>query len=256
MLFRVRYMAPSGVVWPLMAEKHRGVFLEEGGLGSLFGRRPESVYQVVGRDGQRRKKAGRLLGFSSNLNVVVTASGGRTVGEVWSEWLESWPLDQPGTLTVEGTRVLSTPVRLSDDAGLGSFAEQPDESGFQKLSMPVVFDEGCWSYAETGEGDVTITNTGDSVVVPRVVWSGAGGIVVAPSGATFVLPPVKTEHVLVVDPAESYVVTAGGVVDRAVWVAVRGHARGGPVPVGGSARWIVPGGARLDWKVGVINPWR
>lgn len=258
-LWRIRYVSPDGVEWPLMSETHRGVFLAEGGLGSVWGKRAENPIQVVGRDGQRRAHVGRLQGLSTSLEVVVTEGAGRSVGEVWAEWLRSWPLGQPGTLIVSsdtGLGELSTPVRLSDDAGVSSFPYQPDEIGYFTVSMPVVMDAGCWFFAASGVGTVEITNSGDAVCVPRLVWSGSGGVVVAPSGATFVLPPVVEERVLTVDPAESYLVTdTAGVVDGDLWRRVRGGVRGGPVPPGGTAVWQLPTGARLEWRIGVVNPW-
>ena len=93
------------------------------------------------------------------------------------------------------------------------------------------------TYSRTG--NVTIRNDGDVLIYPRLVWSGPGGQVVAPSGATFVLPPVEHATTLDLDTQEVWL--------EGVWSEA--------VAPGLVGTWRVPTGVRIEWEQQVADPW-
>ena len=70
------------------------------------------------------------------------------------------------------------------------------------------------------------------------------------------MPPVPGERVLYLSRHDSLVVRGmDGVVDHQAWAHVRG-AYPEFVPVGETRTFTLPEGARLEYKVGVADPWQ
>lgn len=261
--WRLTYIDPTGDEWPLLAENHRGVFITEAGLAGLRGKRTETTLQLVGRDGQRLQPGGRLQGMTPELQLTVTHTDTHTTGEVWAAWHQAWPDGAPGELvleteTEEGIEKLHLPVRLPQDADLSVWDYQPDDRDVLSVAWPMVSDVGAWGHDyESSSTTTVIDNWGNALISPEVEWSGAGGTVVAPSGATFTLPAVTALRRMLLDTAENYLVLDGqGNVDVDLWHKLRGGVFATPVPPGRKATWKIPVGATLRWRVGVMNPWR
>lgn len=129
------------------------------------------------------------------------------------------------------------------------------------MQVPVICDEGVWWVpAPAAEGDAVVSNFGDVPVWVRIRWSGGGGRVVLPSGASFTLPAVGEERVLYLSRKESLVVRKpDGGIDFDLWAAVRANMRGvSPerVPVDSERRFRLPAGAQIEYEVGVMDPWQ
>ena len=126
------------------------------------------------------------------------------------------------------------------------------------LSIPLAIDAGYW---ETGpfrkSGNVTVTNSGQVYIWPEIVWEGAGGKVTLPSKAEFTLPAVENIRRLHLDPQRSHQVLNGlGVRDDELWRKIRGQIISEGVPPGQSRQYALPSGAFLEWRIGVLDPWR
>ena len=105
------------------------------------------------------------------------------------------------------------------------------------LSVPVFSAEGLFrTSAQYGTGTVTVTNSGDVTVFPKIVAT-AGGKVTCPSGASFSLP------------------TGSSTVDMSPEGLMLEGAFPEGVEPGKSGTWVVPAGARLEWVLQVADPW-
>lgn len=110
----------------------------------------------------------------------------------------------------------------------------------ESLSVPVVCPAGlARTGVLTGMGAVDVTNSGVVPVWPTIRYQGAGGVVTAPSGASFSLP--ASDDVVIVD-TDPMVLRAPAVLPECV-------------PPGESGRWVLPEGARLEWVLRVDDPW-
>lgn len=125
-----------------------------------------------------------------------------------------------------------------------------------ELVLRVVAEGGVWrQVVPPTSGSVTVTNTGDVAVYPTVVWRGAGGQVVMPSGNTITLPRVSAERRVDFDPVESLLVTdVDGLTDDVVWKQVRASGFPEGVPPGGEGTYRLPEGATLSYALGWLDP--
>lgn len=248
---RVTYRGVSGREWPLTdSTLEPVVLLAAGGLKELAGRFTVDSLKTPG-------VAGELdLGMSvepitGSLPVIVRA-------DVREDFISDWAVGvgaAAGVLVVEGGRIspLELPVRLA------AVPAPPDVQGvdYFELDLSIRASGGVWLRHHQGVNNVTVTNYGDVMVWPEIVWSGRGGGVVLPSGARFTLPAVSGERRVSLNPYESLtVVLDDGRVDRDVTRAVRAAAFSEGVAPHSRADYALPNGAVLHWAVGFLDPWK
>lgn len=257
MAFRLRYVAPSGREWPLMAEAHRGVWVNEDSFEELMGLRADTAVTAAGVPGQRVTES-QFTPIGFTLACTVVGRVDRPADLVWADFRADWVATTshtPGVLLLDndGGSLLRIPVRLN--GRLPGPPRNPSELEVLSVMVPVVGDGGRWLQRLTDTGSVTVTNVGVGVVWPEIVWQGAGGAVTLPSGAALTLPPVAEERRLLLSPWESHaVLTPAGDLDPALHSTLDVVGEG--VPEGTSRTYAVPVGARLEWDLGFLDPWR
>lgn len=253
---QITLLTPSGVEWNLTEKKDRGVFLREGGISGLVGAPSPLVSQAVGAVGQRffGAEQGPLEGTLSL--SIYDESGG--CAKIFDQFMGVLSTHTPAILKVSsklrGARFGS--VRLA--AEIGPPACDPAEVSSVDVEASVVIDDGAWwSNWVHGNNNVTVTNSGDVPVSPKIRWKGAGGKVTLPSGATFTLPAVSQPRNLLLGIDQSLaVVDDQEVLDRETWLKVRGQALPEDIPPGASRVFSVPDGAELLWRLGFLSMWR
>lgn len=253
---QITLLTLSGVEWNLTEKKDRGVFLREGGISGLVGTPSPLVSQAVGAVGQRFFGAehGPLEGTLS-LNIYDTSGD---CAAVFDEFVGSFSTHAPAVLRVSsklrGPRFGA--LRLA--AEIESPACEPAEVSELNVDVSVVIDDGAWwSNWVHGNNNVTVTNSGDVPVSPKIRWKGSGGKVTLPSGATFTLPAVSQPRNLLLGIDQSLAVFDDQeVLDRETWLKVRGQALPEDIPPGASRVFSVPEGADLLWRLGFLSMWR
>ena len=120
----------------------------------------------------------------------------------------------------------------------------------------MVSDDGLWFKDMVMPGpEVEVSNWGSSVVCPEVVWSRSSGRVTA-GGDSFMLLYNSEVRRLSLDAASSYLVTdADGVVDDSLWRRMRKSVHATPIFPGSTRKFVLPEGARLEWRIGLEHPW-
>lgn len=244
----------KGTDWDFTNDWAAGI--KAGGIDGLIGTMDTTTATPLATPGQTAlsQRAGVMTGA---LTFLCRAAGGRDAGEVAAALRAAFsPLAHQRSLlklsTPAGDMVLW--VRLGE--GMAAPTQDPSWSEVVlDVRIPLVADDGVWwTMPEQGTGTVTITNDGDVPVAPTITWSGAGGVVKVPSGAMFQLPAVTSQHTLVLqkipkitannEPAAPEVTHAL----RAIPIEL--------VPPGATRQFHVPPGATIQWKKGVLDPWR
>ncbi|OFT64092.1 MULTISPECIES: hypothetical protein [Corynebacterium] len=243
--YSMRYIAPGGQVYNLLRGGRSGAFIDMGTLTGFVGEFEDAPVKTVG-------VAGVMVDFRDRVVNQMTGSFTLVVfsREEWVQARRDFSTRQYGTLILEGESRYVLRVRSS--VSLPAPGSVP-RSG-TRIELSLVSDDGVW-VSEVSEPDsvVTVTNWGDVPVWPRIVWDGAGGSVILPSGAELHLPAVDKQHTLHLERRESgRVYTRDGVAKE---VTRKVDAVGECVPVGESRTFTIPEGARLDWEIGVFDPW-
>lgn len=189
--------------------------------------------------GQRRFGA-----IQTELGFLLCAPDGEDLEDVHRRFRRGWSSatrERPCVIQIESDHPLSPLVfELVVDGVLPGSSVDMRRRSSESMSVPVVCFEGlAQSGVTTGTGVVTVTNKGDVPVCPKIRYSGAGGPVVGPSGARFTLPASSSETVVDLDPM---VLRLEGAFSESV-------------PPGESGTWTLPKGARLEWRMGVADPW-
>lgn len=259
-VFSVEVFSPSGDRHVDLANPRSPVILLDAGIAGLVGSPVVSTASSIGVAGQVITGA-VAQPIEGTLSCLVQALGVRDVSAVMAWFRGVWSNTAESMLIIAHPRFgrWSLPVRLS--GALPAPGGDPADGGDIVFDVPLIGDGGVWlsdSFSsQHTENIVTVTNYGDVPVSPRIVWNGAGGEVKLPSGATFTLPPVSQPRVLSLAWADGLKVTAmDGVLDREVWVKVRGKALSEQIPVGESGVFQLPDGASLEWRIGVYDPWK
>lgn len=240
-VWKWEYFSPEGRHWPLTDWEHQGVYIEEGGF-------PELAVQ----SGQRT--------MSGAINVVVDGSAvGRSNGEVMAEFRHDFDDEIYGTLVASSDDLLGTlsaRIRLGSEGVITLPPTQPDEHGFVQFTVPVESDQARWVTEERYMGPTCLVeNFGVDTVWPKVMWT-SGGALTMPSGAQLRLPAVRAPRVVDFHPDRSGLVTdLDGVVDRELWVQLRGFYFEG-VPRRAVRQFGIPAGASLIAAVPQREPWR
>lgn len=252
----VALITQNGRCWNLTSLQERGVFLRESGLRGLVGSPSALVTHTTSTPGQVFHGV-NVDALEGSLAVRVYDRTGRGCAEIAREFYSDFTTGTFFTLvfpTATGRKTIrlrlsaEIPLPASDPAGTSAF----------DVDLSVISDEGVWWSQEfNGTNSVTVTNTGHIPVSPKITWSGRGGEVTLPSGATFTLPGVQEQRTLLLGADASLaVVDTQNTLDRKLWLQVRGRALPETAPPKTARTYHLPPGARLVWKLGFLTPMR
>lgn len=244
----------TGRAWDFSEDWAAGI--KSGGVDDLVGAMVDTTASPLGLPGQMvLSQRGDVV--TGSVTFHCRAHGGRDAGQVAADLRQAFsPLvgrrslmtvDSPGGPVSAWVRRNGRVAAPVEDPSWGEVVLD--------VQVPLVADSGVWLHRTVaGSGSVTVTNWGDVPLWVSVRWSGAGGPVVLPSGATFTLPPVVSPRVLHLRKSPS-VVDDAGVRDDALWRQLRAVLPE-MVPVDQVREFSVPAGAELMYQVGVIDPWQ
>lgn len=239
-MYELTYTGPSGRPWPLMRRDAIGLFVEEGSMEDGF----------TGGPGKP---------VTGTLRCTIRDHAGVPADKRWREFRRDWSLHAEGVLHLTRNNVaMRLPCRAS--AVAPGPRMNPGEVSTLRAHVPVTSRDGldAWLESRSGSGDlVTVTNSGDTFVWPKIWWQGSGGEVAMPSGATFTLPSTAEPRTLMLNPDESAaVIDEHDQLDDILWRVIRGDVFGEGVPVGEERTYGLPSGAELAWDLGHYDPWR
>lgn len=254
-MYSVTYVSPTGEHFPLTTSTVPRVQLDADGIEGMVAELTDVTITADTAIGQVLDDV-RVGPMTGTLKTRVIAGTERDVMLLYRRFRTAWSRVRTGLLIIdqdEGLR-LHTPIRLS--GALSSPARDPEDEPEMILEVPVVSDVGLWHgdrfYAD---GVVIVENPGDVVMYPQIRWSGAGGEVTLPSGATFTLPATEQPRVLYLDEGESCaVLDEEDNLDRTLWPVDGAVAEG--VPPAQRREYRLPAGARLEWQSRFFDPWR
>lgn len=254
---RLTYVAPDGEYFRLHGAKlDDGLTLVEDTLEGFVAEFEDTPVQVVGVPGQRVNMADRVFKpLTGSFDVVVTSE------EAWSRFARSLRDSEPRGIFPPGPVPLGwdTPAYLMLEYGMEWYqlpvrlATVPSAPGRQirlgsQMKVNLVSDLGVWLQVHSQLGESQVNNVGATPIWPRIWWKGAGGEVTLPSGATYNLPAVQSDHV--VDMGRVY--SRDGF-DRELTRQIDPVSE--VVQPGKMAPYRVPDGALVQFAVGVMNPW-
>ncbi|HAT1360258.1 MULTISPECIES: hypothetical protein [Corynebacterium] len=247
MLYELDLVSPEGTTFNLIADGAPGpIAVEAGTIESLVGTFEDNPKQAVGIPGQ-------IINFEDRVVSPLTGSIGFVIEDpeswhkfrrAWSTWEYSWLV-----LSIGGAKFRLAARLQAAFAFPSSIPKRGD-----RVVVDMISDSpGAWTVPVASEGSVTVTNYGDVPVWPEIVWDGPGGEVILPSGATFTLPAVDELHRLPLARSNSgRIFNAADEYDRDMSRKV--GAVGEMVPRGKERVYTIPDGARLEWEIGVFDP--
>lgn len=238
----MRYVSPDGNSYELLNGGAGTPFIEYDTLSGLVGVFEDTPIESVGVPGARVDFRDRVVKqLEGSFTLVVFDA------EQWEQARRDFSPRRHGTLVLESEERFELPVRCS--TVLPPPGVVP-EAG-QRLEVALISDAGVWECSLSSTlNSVTVTNWGDVPVWPEIVWNGAGGPVTLPSGAKFTLPAVTSEHRLPLARNAS-----GKAVNTSTGATLATDAVGESIPVDETRTFITPTSARLNWKIGVLDPW-
>ncbi len=234
-MLRVELISSTGKTYLLTGtESQSPVLSEEGALVELRGQVSHSDLARPGRPGviAGRRNYGPI---EVEIPFYLHADTGEELERVYREFRQGWR--GVSTFKVEADHPLS-PLFLDVTAGvLPGVSVDARRRTMVPLSVPVFSAEGLFrTSVQYGTGTVTVTNSGDVAVFPKIVAT-AGGKVTCPSGASFSLPAGAST----VDMSPEGLMLEGAFPEG--------------VEPGQSGTWVLPAGARLEWVLQVADPW-
>lgn len=241
MSYSLKYVSPTGTEYEFLNGSDGGPFVEFDTLSGFVGVFEDTPVQSVGVPGAVVDFQDRVIQQMPGTFTLVVFSR-----EQWERVRRDFSAREYGTLILDNDGLFELPVRLAES--LPSPGHVP-ESG-SRIEVSMIADTGVWGSVASDSGTVEVTNWGDVPVWPEIVWDGAGGDVVLPSGVGFRTPNVSSEHRLSLDRRAS-----GKAVNLLTGERVNTDAIGEMVPVNQSRVYTVPNGSRLEWRVGVFDPW-
>lgn len=245
-----------GELWDFTADWVAGI--KSGGIDGLTGSLSDVAVTPLGVGGQVVVSQ-EPAPIQGSLTFHCRGDGVRDAGQVYADLRHAFsPLrGRESTLRVVSP-VGEADLRVRRGSGMSDPVEDPTWADMVlSVQVPVVADEGVWWLApDVVTGDATVVNVGDVPLFVTIGWSGAGGRVTMPSGATFTLPRTQETRYLHLSRRRSLSVTDGdGVRDDVLWRQLRGAAPE-VVPVGAERTFMVPEGAWVEYRLGVLDPWR
>lgn len=255
--YALTWTDPTGEKWNIT--NHGWIAgIRAGGVEGLVGT-PEELTETSPAWPGQIVTSRQIPAMVGTLRFAVRGSDRESADEIWARLRRSFHHKTPGQLAVEtaSSETWTANIRRSGMIPPPQVDPQSQEV-ILGADVPVIADEGCWwSRFESRTGTVPVSNSGDVDIWVQITWQGAGGTVVLPSGAQFVLPPTAGVRTVLLSQAESMaVVDAAGNLDDALWRELRGVALAEMVPAGEVRTWTVPEGARVQWRTGVMDPWR
>lgn len=184
--------------------------------------------------------------IQTELEFLLKAPEGETLERIYSRFRQGWvsaTRENPCVIRIESDNPLS-PLTFEAVVNGSLPGTQVDMSRrtSETIRVPVVCPLGvAQSSLMSKEGEVEIYNPGDVPIWVSLRYSGRGGLVTAPSGAKFTLPPAggDSEQVVSMDPRDLRL--DGAFPEN--------------IPPGESGTWVVPTGVKVQWRVGVADPW-
>ncbi|OFN33609.1 hypothetical protein [Corynebacterium sp. HMSC072A04] len=226
------------------SERTSRVLAPEGALVSLTGEAERSDLAVPARSGVVPGKR-RFKPVDTTIEFLLVAESHEEMERLyWSfrrAWLKTVAAKDPApcVFRIDGAR-----GTFFVDAVLGGVLPGVDVEPARRLSMrlevPVFNARGlARSAAFVQSGTVTVTNTGDGVIYPKIRRNGTYGYIVSPSGARF-HAGTKMPDVIDTDPM---VLREDGIPPEGV-------------EPGETATWELPGSRiELEWCQLVADPW-
>lgn len=258
MPYSISYIDIASRYWGI-AEPGRpktGVWMAAEALEGLVSQGEDSTEQAVGRAGVLFSGTA-IEAMEGTLRVHVRRDDHRPINQVYREWRAGWSRREAGTLVVDGGSYgpVSCKVRLAE--WIGPPMVDPYRASDVELEIALRADEGVWwTHDSEYTGTATVTNSGIAYMCPRIRWTGNGGKVTLPSGATFTLPKVTAEKTLYLDANESMVVLNQDLsVDGTLWSQLAGTPPEG-VAAGQSAVYQLPANATLLASTALDSPWQ
>lgn len=241
MSYSLRYVSPTGVEYEFLDGSDGEPFVEFDTLSGFVGVFEDTPVQSVGVPGAVVDFRDRVVQQMPGSFTLVVFSRGQ-----WEQARRDFSAREYGTLILDNDGLFELPVRLAES--LPTPGRVPEAGSRIEVSM--VADAGVWLSRASATNKVSVTNWGDVPVWPEIVWKGKDQSVVLPSGVGFSLPYVMGTHRLPLDRRAS-----GKAVGEESSSVVKTDAVGEMVPVGATRRYTVTGGARVEWAVGVLDPW-
>ena len=253
------YVSPNGVQIDLVKPGDWSRRVAYAGVSGLVGKKTASVSTAVDMPGQR-VTGFRTTEMTGVLTLHIAEGEEGSVDDLYSELVREFDAELSGTLFIQRDSVgtMSTPVRLNGeipwpDSWLGT----GDET--LSVDIPLISDAGVWeSMVVSQSGVVTVTNPGDVFVYPSVTWSNNVTVTV-PSGVAVPLPAPADGALrrLSLDPYSSHeVLRQDGTVDEELSAVTAGLLLGEGVPRRETRRYVTSGGARIEYALMYLNPWR
>lgn len=174
--------------------------------------------------------------------------------KAWSVARSWFSSRNKGTLAVTNpNRKVSTSVRLA--AAIPSLGLSPRPGS--RIPVTLVADSGLWWEERNSTPTrrvVDVANDGEVPIAPTIVWSGNGGDVTLPSGATFTLPPTTdTAYLSLASENSGVVKDAAGIENEHLTAAAQAVAeRVQPATTG---KFTIPESVYLVWNIGRCDPW-
>lgn len=243
--YEIAYLSPTEEM-KIGSGRDSDAFIEADTLTGLVGQVEDTGVTTIGASGHAVDFRDRkILPTEGGFTLVVKSA------DAWARARRAFSTTRAGTLVVTATHRCALPVRLAQPLPPPGVVPRTGA----RIEVNLISDEGAWRIPSASDSPtVTITNTGDAPIWPRITWQGAGGTVTLPSTATFTLPPTTTPHTLHTDRRRAgQVMDATGV--AAPEVARQVDVVSEMVPVGAVRTWQIPNGARLEWDVEVLDPW-
>lgn len=218
-------LSPYGSLESLQANVSQSDIPIPGGAGVLPGRK---IFGAI----------------KAELEFYLQCETGEELAEVYARLRRGWSKatwENPCVIEIDGDHPLSPlSFDLVVDGELPGVPVDMSRRMQETLKVPVSCRYGmARTGVQSGDNNVTVTNGGDTMVYPQIVYSGGGGRVTNPSGATFTLPSVSARTVVDLNPSK---LRLDGALPEGV-------------PPGKTGTWLLPAGARLEWRLMVADPW-
>ena len=241
MSYSLKYVSPTGAEYEFLDGSDGEPFVEMDTLTGFVGVFEDTPVQSVGVPGAVVDFRDRVVQQMSGSFTLVVFSRGQ-----WEQVRRDFSTREYGTLILDNDGLFELPVRLSES--LPTPGSVPAVGS--RLEVSMIADTGVWLSRASAMNSVSVTNWGDVPVWPEIVWEGSNQSVVLPSGVGFPLPRVSGEYRLPLDRRAS-----GKAVSESTGEVVKTDAVGEMVPVGTTRQYKVTRNARVEWSVGVLDPW-
>lgn len=241
MSYSLKYVSPTGNEYEFLRGSDGDPFVEFDTLTGFVGLFEDTPVQSVGMPGALVNFQDRVIQQMTGAFTLVVFSR-----EQWEQVRRDFSSREYGTLILDNDGLFELPVRLAES--LPAPGHVPSVGS--RLEVSMVADTGVWLSRASATNSVSVTNWGDVPVWPEIVWKGNNQSVVLPSGVGFPLPSVSGEYRLPLDRRAS-----GKAVGESTGKAIQTDAIGEMVPVGATRQFTVTSDARVEWSVGVLDPW-